>query len=1343
MQISTLKQVFLLLFLCYSCWISAQTKLVISPEMVVNIDARGDEWVLFDNQQLTTTYACDIPQTTNQWAYFDATWNWRTFFYPVSVVVDLGYPQTLTQLCLDDASDPGGICEVFDGGTNPTTWNSLFQHDNVVNDCHPVNITTQFLKFTFNGTIARIREIDIYGTAPNTISCPPPVSACDPMTDCDCTRPTMEGFMGSNFNIDVPPVKANALGFVRCYQHEYFNWGYATEGHPSYPNDQYEFGPTHVPMYDHDFLYQGLQDLGIGVNAAMHHQMPSMATFAYHNNDPSFTAATAVNQGLVDPFKLLHVVHRKPFDESIYPIVPDMVVDMPEAYIEYADMMYQFSARYGFPGTTNNLKVAPTNFARSGLGQVQYVENWNEPDKWWHYFLVDGLPFLDPAIEEELAYFSPYEFAAKSSAEIDGHGETNGVENIVTARFPNGVPAGASPLGLKNSNGNMKFVMGGISEINIKWVRAMKFWFEHHRPDIGFPFDVINFHDYSNDGANGAPLGTHALSPEEDNVRQKLEEVVDYRNRYLPGVEVWQSEFGYDTNPNSPQSANPALYCSNPNDAACMATFREIQAQWNVRGFLELAAAGVDRAMVFNMRDDSPETSWGLYETSGLCTFAGDNYQPKEAWYYIAAMKNTLTGLTYDPSYVHNDPAVRVYRFVDNCNAPTKEVYAVWSPTAVTADDSPVISNYTLPITANATQVKLNFGDMDGVRTALIPAGGNIQVDVSERPKFIVVGEMPEDMVGCNCNFLPFQTSGSGNNMMLNNEQGAIGEPFCGTGDSMLHAWTPAIGEEAIIDLGSVHNVENLFFHTSDGAGQRIVEISIGQPDNWQVFNNWSTNNPMAYKWKTFSNINLTTQYIRLRALDAGIRVDEMAICGYSACASGGGSDVNTNLNLTTCDPSMAGTVVNIFPAFNGCDSIVTTTTSLLPSDDIFLFANSCDVSQTGSFVMNYVNQYGCDSIVTTQVELLPSDNLFFNFTTCDANQAGTNVLTLINQYGCDSIVTITTQLLSSDQINITTTSCNPSDVGTFTQNLLNQFGCDSLVTTTVSLAASSGSVQNPNICTGESVTVGSNVYNQTGTYVDTLFSMMNSCDSIVTTNLTVNPADNNYILTASCDPNDVNITTEQFTNQYGCDSLVTYEVEFIPSADTTYLNFNICDGEFITINGNNYSQAGTYTDVLTGQTGCDSLLITDLLIDPNSFSSTDQDIMQGGFFNGIQIFNDTSIVELFSASNGCDSFHTTNLMVIPTSVLHVDRNMISMNIYPNPANDNFNIELNSELSEKVDIKILDISGRVIAAYEKELTNSSLQLINVNTKEFPSGTYFVKLNANTEFLVEKIILLKR
>ncbi|NVO04210.1 MAG: T9SS type A sorting domain-containing protein, partial [Bacteroidetes bacterium] len=46
---------------------------------------------------------------------------------------------------------------------------------------------------------------------------------------------------------------------------------------------------------------------------------------------------------------------------------------------------------------------------------------------------------------------------------------------------------------------------------------------------------------------------------------------------------------------------------------------------------------------------------------------------------------------------------------------------------------------------------------------------------------------------------------------------------------------------------------------------------------------------------------------------------------------------------------------------------------------------------------------------------------------------------------------------------------------------------------------------QSPTICTGQSITVGNSTYTTSGTYIDTL-TAVNTCDSIVTTNLTVNP---------------------------------------------------------------------------------------------------------------------------------------------------------------------------------------------------------------------------------------------
>ena len=54
-----------------------------------------------------------------------------------------------------------------------------------------------------------------------------------------------------------------------------------------------------------------------------------------------------------------------------------------------------------------------------------------------------------------------------------------------------------------------------------------------------------------------------------------------------------------------------------------------------------------------------------------------------------------------------------------------------------------------------------------------------------------------------------------------------------------------------------------------------------------------------------------------------------------------------------------------------------------------------------------------------------------------------------------------------------------------------------------LTISNSTSLINNVSICYGESVTVGSNTYNQSGTYTD-VFSNVNGCDSNITTNLTV-----------------------------------------------------------------------------------------------------------------------------------------------------------------------------------------------------------------------------------------------
>jgi arginine exporter protein ArgO len=128
------------------------------------------------------------------------------------------------------------------------------------------------------------------------------------------------------------------------------------------------------------------------------------------------------------------------------------------------------------------------------------------PDKWW--FTRGG-------------YFTPDEFATMCSADYDGHNGALGVTK-----------------GMKVADPQVKMVMGGLASLNLEYVRCMKLWSDFNRQN-GFPSDVLNFHHYSENG-------THGISPEADNLKLKLKTIVEYRNTFLPGKEIWLSEFGYD-----------------------------------------------------------------------------------------------------------------------------------------------------------------------------------------------------------------------------------------------------------------------------------------------------------------------------------------------------------------------------------------------------------------------------------------------------------------------------------------------------------------------------------------------------------------------------------------------------------------------------------------------------------------------------------------------------------------------------------------------------------------------------------------------------------------------------
>ncbi|MBW6484135.1 MAG: gliding motility-associated C-terminal domain-containing protein, partial [Vicingaceae bacterium] len=106
-------------------------------------------------------------------------------------------------------------------------------------------------------------------------------------------------------------------------------------------------------------------------------------------------------------------------------------------------------------------------------------------------------------------------------------------------------------------------------------------------------------------------------------------------------------------------------------------------------------------------------------------------------------------------------------------------------------------------------------------------------------------------------------------------------------------------------------------------------------------------------------------------------------------------------------------------------------------------------------------------------------------------------------------------------------------------------------------------------ICQGDSILVGGVYYSTTGSYSETLTSSF-GCDSVATINLTVNP-----VVSSS-------------------------------------VNVAVCLGDSILIQGNYYSDAGSYSFNFTSSLGCDSIVTYNLTVNPLPTIS----ILGGGLIN-------------------------------------------------------------------------------------------------------------------------------
>ena len=400
--------------------------------------------------------------------------------------------------------------------------------------------------------------------------------------------------------------------------------------------------------------------------------------------------------------------------------------------------------------------------------------------------------------------------------------------------------------------------------------------------------------------------------------------------------------------------------------------------------------------------------------------------------------------------------------------------------------------------------------------------------------------------------------------------------------------------------------------------------------------------------------------------------------------------DAAFQLNPIICDGEvfMSGTTSyteagmyteNLFTS-NGCDSIVTIDLIVNSNFEFFITDEIClgeeiivgneVFEEAGVHEVLFTARNGCDSLVT--LELTVNQPALTNLAReiCDGeeitigstsyNTAGIHNTTLSTAQGCDSLVILDLVVHAESRIVETASICDSEvfefagqifdETGIYEVPLVSSKGCDSLMILDLIVNEEFTTTLSESICIGSSFVVGDSTYTQPGFYTNQ-FTTINGCDSIVELNLAVSDIATTNLNENLCEGESTSIGTEVFseTGLYevmmlgdsGCDSLVILDLVVSENFEFEF-DREICEGEVISVGASLYDSTGTYVDALKSVNGCDSIIVTHLVV----YETSEEQIEM---LTCLEEMLGQEVLTL-SNSNGCDSIVIINTMLSPSS---------------------------------------------------------------------------------------------
>lgn len=322
----------------------------------------------------------------------------------------------------------------------------------------------------------------------------------------------------------------------------------------------------------------------------------------------------------------------------------------------------------------------------------------------------------------------------------------------------------------------------------------------------------------------------------------------------------------------------------------------------------------------------------------------------------------------------------------------------------------------------------------------------------------------------------------------------------------------------------------------------------------------------------------------------------------------------------------------------------------------------------------------GCDSIYELQLTFNPVYNDTVDMQICRGDSllfdnewiknSGVYTKPLTSIYGCDSIVTWNVTMLRTFTSSYSMEICQGetfkfgnqtiSQVGVYVDTLTAINGCDSIVTLNLVnvIQPVYAPVETINMCNGAPYNWRGVEYKQSGTYYDTIQSFVTGCDSIMTLKLTITPKYEFVDSAQICNGETYTWRGQQLkqtgyyvdslTTVTGCDSV--YAIKLVVH-NSIYQedSATICEGETFTWRGKDYVKAGTYTDKVTAQSGCDDVYVLKLNVTPKRYGKQELDVCVGDsvMYNNEWYTAGTHTV-ILTSQLGCDSVVTLKVNQLP-----------------------------------------------------------------------------------------------